>query len=407
MKPLNPKSQKTDAVSVIIPVHNDRSNLEGCLQALLASRGADTFDIIVVDDGSTDGVSSWLKDFEGVRGIRLDRCRGPAVARNVGVEHARHDLFFFVDADVRVGEETIFKLRRVLLEKPELDAVFGSYDTEPGAANLVSQYRNLMHHYVHQVSRRRAFTFWSGCGMIRRRAFIAVGGFDPAYRAPSIEDIELGSRLRRAGYRVELCKEAQCRHMKRWTLWGMIRCDIVQRGIPWTLLLLREGRLPDDLNLRWSHRLGAVLACLLAACLLVGSWHYQSLLLVPSITALVVMGIEMWTRRGTIPRWGRILAAMGGIASLGALVAYGVLGHRMLQLWLLLLAALLGAIVALNLRFYVFLARVKQPAFVPLVIPLHVLYYLYSALAFAAGAVLHTVRPRRSVGAIEPEIEPR
>ena len=58
----------------------------------------------------------------------------------------------------------------ILREEPGIAAVFGSYDDEPGAPNLVSQYRNLLHHFVHQTGRTEASTFWTGCGAVRRDA---------------------------------------------------------------------------------------------------------------------------------------------------------------------------------------------------------------------------------------------
>ena len=65
------------------------------------------------------------------------------------------------------------------------------------------------------------------------------------------------------------------------------------------------------------------------------------------------------------------------------------IGHNLYHLWILLAFALLGGTVLLNLRFYLFFARVKHPLFGLAVIPLHVLYFLYSGFAFAAGVALH------------------
>lgn len=324
------------AISVIVPVRNDPVNLDLCLQALDASEHPD-YEVIVVDDASTDDTPEVARR-HGVRLIRQETRSGPAAARNRGAEAARHPTLFFLDADVCVRAGTLGRVAAELLEDPSLDALFGSYDASPGAPDFLSQYRNLLHHYVHQAGNERAFSFWSGCGAIKRSVFFDVGGFDTGYASASVEDIELGTRLRRAGHRVALVKSLQVKHMKRWTLWRMIRTDIQNRGIPWTRLLLRQGRIPNDLNLRHSQRLSAVLAAGLLAAL----------------------------------AWGSPLA----------------------------LGCLLG-IVLLNLRFYLFLARVKNPLFALLVIPLHVLYYLYSGLAFAAGLVLHLGRARRGRPAAE------
>ena len=327
------------ALSVIVPVRNDPVNLELCLQALCSSDYPD-YEVIVVDDASTDNTAEVARR-HGVRRIRLETRSGPAAARNLGARAARHSYLFFLDADVCVQPGTLGQVAEKFLSDPAVDAFFGSYDARPGASNLLSQYRNLLHHYVHQAGNADAFSFWSGCGAIKRAVFLAQGGFDTSYANASIEDIELGSRLRRSGHRIELVKSIQVKHMKRWTLWRMIHTDIRNRGIPWTLLLLRQGRIPNDLNLRHSQRLSALLAA--------------------------------------------------GLPAAAALTAHS---PGDIQLWVLVALGCVLGIVLLNLRFYLFLARAKTAFFALLAMPLHVLYYLYSGLAFAAGLLLHLGRGR-------------
>lgn len=334
---------KPVSLSVIVPVYNDPANLEICLRALGASDHT-KHEVIVVDDGSTDETPEVARR-HGVRLIVQRERSGPAAARNRGAEAATHHYLFFVDADVRVQPTTLGRVAARFSEDPSVDAFFGSYDARPGAQNLVSQYRNLLHHYVHQTGNEEASTFWSGCGAIKRSVFLEVGGFDPGYGKASIEDIELGARLRRAGYRIALVKSIQVTHMKRWSLWRMVQVDVLKRGIPWTLLILRQGKIPNDLNLRHGQRLSALLAAAL----------------------VVTLGVAPWLR------------------------AAGVFDGSIWPWWLLASACLAG-IVALNLDFYLLLARVKSPLFVLLALPLHVLYYLCSGVAFAIGLVLHLGR---------------
>src|SRR5690606_15349386 len=106
-------------------------------------------------------------------------------------------------------------------------AVFGSYDTRPAAPNFVSQWKNLSHHFVHQHGHPNAQTFWAGCGAIRKPVFQAVGGFDQSYRGATIEDIELGYRLRQSGFRVLLDPAVLCTHSKRWTAWSSWKTDLL------------------------------------------------------------------------------------------------------------------------------------------------------------------------------------
>ena len=165
-------------------MHNSAEHLGACLTALAASTEA--CDILVVDDGSTDSSAS-IAAAMGAHVISISR-KGPAAARNVGAAAASTDLLLFIDSDVCVKPDTVARIVFAFHSDPELSALFGSYDDEPAKPDFISQYRNLMHHFVHQRSRREAHTFWSGLGAIRRTVFEAHGGFDTTYNRPSIEE---------------------------------------------------------------------------------------------------------------------------------------------------------------------------------------------------------------------------
>jgi GT2 family glycosyltransferase len=208
------------SVSVIVPAYNSSRELRECLSALSRSVPP-PLEIIVVDDASTDDTSSVATE-HGAIVLRLARNAGPAAARNAGGRAAQGDIVLFVDSDVVVAPEAIRRVVKAFEDDPALAAVFGSYDRRPRAPGLVSQYRNLLHRYTHQIGNPEAGTFWSGCGAIRRSVFVGVGGFDAArFPRPSIEDIELGNRLRIAGHRIRLDREIQGTHLKRWGLWSV------------------------------------------------------------------------------------------------------------------------------------------------------------------------------------------
>jgi GT2 family glycosyltransferase len=194
---------------------------------------------------------------------------GPAEARNDGAARATGDVLLFVDADVVVHADAVSRLHTAFRDDPTLAAVFGSYDDAPEAAGMVSQFRNLLHHHVHQSSPGEASTFWAGLGAVRRDAFEKVGGFDAArFPRSSVEDIDLGMRLVQAGYRIRLDPEIQATHLKRWTIGSMVETDFARRGVPWVELLLERGGDGSTLNLGLRHRASAVAAALGAAALL-------------------------------------------------------------------------------------------------------------------------------------------
>lgn len=191
---------------------------------------------------------------------------GPAEARNDGAAAAEGELLVFVDSDVVVHPDAFTRIRMSFHRDPGLSAVFGSYDLESGRGGTVTAFRNLLHHHVHQEGAGPAESFWAGLGAIRRDRLLEVGGFDAErYPRPSIEDVELGVRLRRAGRRIELDPRLLGTHLKRWTLASMVRTDLLDRGLPWARLLLEDRSAPVALNLGWRHRASAAASIAVAA----------------------------------------------------------------------------------------------------------------------------------------------
>lgn len=323
-------------VSIVVPVYQGAPTLPECLRALRAAAAPED-ELIVVDDASTDGGAT-IAAAAGATVVRLSSNHGPARARNVGAAAAHGDVLLFVDADVALAPDAVARVRRALALHPEIAAVFGSYDDRPRAPGLVSQYRNLLHHFVHQHGAADAFSFWAGCGAVRREPFERVGGFDGCWRA--IEDIELGYRLRAAGFRILLDHDLQGSHLKRWTLRSMLWTDLTQRAAPWARLALEHRAAPRDLNLGTAQRVSLVLVFAALGALAVAPWR-------------------------------PVLA----VAALGALVA----------------------VVVLNREFYRFLARVRGPAFALASVPLHFLYFICGGLGVAyAGTAFALARLRRS-----------
>lgn len=336
-------------LSVIIPVYNASRTLARCLESIQRS-SRQPMECIVIDDGSTDGSAAIAERFRATV-LSAGKRQGPAAARNLGARSAAGDTLVFVDADVAVHAGTLELFAVRFEQDPELDAAIGSYDDAPADGGIVSHFKNLMHHFVHQNGRAEASTFWCGCGAVKRHVYIEHGGLDESYRRPSIEDIEFGLRLFQAGRKLALCPEVQAKHLKIWTLGSLLKTDIFQRGIPWTELILRTRSLPDDLNLSWRQRISAVIAGLIAAFCVVGA-------------------VSLAASSARVP----------------------------LQLWAASVATLLAVFIALNRRFYRFLAARVGWRSMLATIPLHFLYFLYSGISFIMGAGLYLLRGRASAG---------
>lgn len=256
-------------VVIVMPAYNAAEHLKRTLPAACAAAGNGR--VWVVDPGSTDDTSD-VAHSHGARVVRLPMRAGPAQARNLGVQNVEEEVVLFIDSDCVAHSDVVERVRAAFAADADLVSLTGSYDADPPERNFFSQYMNLRHHYTHQRARQETSSFWAGCGAVRRSAFLEVGGFDEArYPVPMIEDIELGLRLARVG-RMRLDPELQVTHLKRWSLGSVIRTDIRSRALPWARLILETGRLPADLNLRWSQRVAAAVAPFALLAVLLFPW---------------------------------------------------------------------------------------------------------------------------------------
>ena len=268
-------------IAVIIPVYNSSKLLADTLMSLHSGTRAPD-ELIVVDDASTDD-SVLVAERCGARVVVMPHNVGPAACRNKAALLAQSEVLVFIDADTCMHPQTLERIAGHLIADPDLTAVFGAYDDTPRDPGMCSQYRNLAHCYVHRSANRAALTFWSGCGAVRRDALLAVDGFDERYLKPSVEDIEFGYRMSNRGARILLDPEICVTHTKRWTVWNSIVTDVMNRGIPWMVLLLERGNVPNDLNIKRRHRVATLLTGLallcLAASLIAPKWLMPSVLL--------------------------------------------------------------------------------------------------------------------------------
>ncbi len=295
-----------ERISTIIPATNRPATLDGALAAIRAAAEPPE-EIIVVDEPAG---------------------RGPAGARNDGAQRSSGEILVFVDSDVEVHADAFTRIRRAFEAEPDLAAIFGSYDDDPRAGGIVSDFRNLLHHHVHHAGAGPAATFWAGLGAVRRDAFVDVGGFDESrFPRASIEDIDLGARLHAAGRRITLDPRIQGTHLKRWTLRTMVQTDLFGRGMPWVELILSRRAEATALNLGWRHR-SSTLASLILLRSIARRRPRGTLL------GLVMLGALNWSfYRLLLHRRGRLHAAVGVAlhavhhVSAAAAVPLGVLAH--------------------------------------------------------------------------------
>jgi len=216
-------------VSIVLPTYNRRPRLERVLAGLdRQSAPAQSFEVVIVDDGSTDDTERWLVDNRqrayAVYPIRQAN-GGPARARNTGVAAAHGELLLFIDDDVEPTPELVSEhLRSHDSEKDVVVigplASLEHYDQPWVAweqAKVEAQYSAMLRGDWEPTFRQ----FWTGNASVGKEHVIAAGGFDPALLRA--EDVDLGRRLHERGLRFRFNPAARGLHHAERSLEAWIK----------------------------------------------------------------------------------------------------------------------------------------------------------------------------------------
>ncbi|MHB1328064.1 MAG: glycosyltransferase family 2 protein [Gemmatimonadales bacterium] len=328
-------------LSVVVPTGRNPSNLAQVLQAIEASDlPRDLWELIVVDDGGTDETVAIAAPHADTIVRLTGKPHGAPYARNRGAEVAQGEILVFVDDDVCVQPNTLRRFALAFLDSPDVAAVHGSFDDAP-SRGLVSQYRDLIDHYLHNGSRGEASGFWADCGAVRRAPFFAVGMFNEwHFSREQIEALELGHRLLDQGFRIAFRPEIAASHLKRWTLGRMIATDLRERSVPRSRLLMKRGD--------------------------------------------AAIGPAVPEKACAVLTWVGLLLGILWLISDRSLFA-------------VLAATAFGAVFLLNLPVFNVFRRRRGLAFTVAVAPLHLLHFVLTGIALVLGVVLH-----HSVGDPQP-----
>jgi len=323
-------------LSVIVAVHDDAPTLVPVLTAILSSNlPRHDYELIVVDDASTDRSPELAARYADTV-IRLtDRVCGPAYARNRGAEVAQADVLAFVDSDAMVQPDTLQRMLKLLSEHPELDAVSAAHNETCQAQNLVSQYRTLLLRVGEKRETRANGSVGSPCAVVRRERFLAAGMYDEwRFDTGAVEGMEFSLRLQESGRSASCSGDLRITLLKRWTLRAFAN-EICRRSV-----------------------------------LVARSLGYQR-------ARRAVPGDVVFTlSRSAVP----ILAALFVAAFSAAFLPRFDLSFG--------LAILLSGALVLNLREFAYFAAVRGPAFAIAVIPLHFFSQILSGIGLCTGWIL-------------------
>lgn len=247
----------TRAVSVVIPAFNGRHHLEANLPPLLdATKSASGVEVIVVDDGSSDGTPEFVAgQFPGVKVVALGRNRGFAPACNAGVDAAGGEVVYLLNSDARVLPGFLAPLLERFADPTVFAVGSGEIPTQREGMLAVPipffRFGLFGHRYVEAAIGARPLPVWfvsAGHAAFSREKFRELGGFDELYRPFYWEDIDLCCRAWRRGWKVALEPASLVHHEGKGTISrffapGTIRRVYWKNRFLFTWKNLRDGAL--------------------------------------------------------------------------------------------------------------------------------------------------------------------
>ena len=285
-------------MSVVVPTCNRRDLLRQCLTAVAAQDYPD-YEVIVVDDGSTDGTGEMVQcEFPQVRYVRQEPNQGPAAARNRGIEVATGEIVAFTDDDCVPPANWLRQLEEGFECHPEAGAIGGIQESPPSMyqRNIWARYERFLTRQVYRVGEEPVVGWPAPIGSnnlaVRRRLLASIGGFDERFAGAAGEDTDLLHRLAAQNY-AAVSLPVQVTHYQTYTWSSSIRRQI-QRG---------EGAFFFQIKHTGRHSLARDVGRLLATPLsfLQHLFRYRSLAMAAAHT--ICGGLQTWGRIRAHGRW--------------------------------------------------------------------------------------------------------
>lgn len=205
--------------SIIIPAYNAERTIAATVRSCMAQDFPDNeYEIIVVDDGSTDATAREVRDLP-VRYIAQENA-GAAAARNTGIRSSEGIYTVFIDSDCVLAEDVLSKLVQALKQDAQIGVVGGIYAPATDESLFVSAiYEEIR--YRHMRSPKQVEHIGSFCMATRKEILEEVDGFNPG--SERTEDTEISYEIARQGYRLELRKDVVVVHDHPRTLIGWLK----------------------------------------------------------------------------------------------------------------------------------------------------------------------------------------
>ena len=252
-----------------MPVFNAADIFGGVLDSIPDNLG-DNFELIMIDDCSTDGTGDLIRRHPKAGRIKLLKTpvnSGPATARNMGVEVAGGDLLLFFDADVVFLPDTFDRVREYLRQNPSARCFTGINSKESASPGLTSRFHALYSYYALNLIAEggEASTWNPRLGFVTKELYRAVGGFDTTYRKADVEDYDFSKNLAKITP-IVFTRTLEIKH--HFGGFEASSRNFFKRSRQWTHLLFRRKTLDKTGHTRVSNVPNILIPSLMTACVL-------------------------------------------------------------------------------------------------------------------------------------------
>ena len=244
--------------SIVIPNYNSSDTIVLCLDSIFKMDYIN-YEVVVVDDKSTDNSVSIIEKYKAqyknqVKLIKLEKKAGAAGARNIGVKNSRGEIIMFTDADVINFQGTLAIADRFIRLHKEASAFVGIFSPELIHKNFLSNYKHLYLCYYFIKQDDYLTTLNTSLTFIKKNVFEKVGGFNSQLGVIG-EDVELGTRLVKNGYKIRLCRELSMEHLKSYNLRNFVKDEITRARKMFRIFLSSKFTKNEVKNVGNSYKL--------------------------------------------------------------------------------------------------------------------------------------------------------
>lgn len=265
-------------ISVIIPNYNGSSTISKCLEAVCSSNH-ENFEVIVVDDCSTDNSVEIIRQFP-CELIQLEKQMGASKARNTGAQRSTGEALFFLDADCILATDTI-SIADTAISREQNTIIGGTYEKIAYDDTFFGTFQSLFIHYS-ETKRQEPDYIATHAMIIHADLFRKSGGFAENF-LPILEDVEFSHRMRRAGCRLKMNPKILVRHIFNFNLFTSLK-NAFRKSFYWTVYSIGKGDLlADSGTASLELKVNVVSFCLNLICILLFFFTGRSFFLIPVI----------------------------------------------------------------------------------------------------------------------------